>query len=79
MISALLSPLALKLGGILAAVIGVVGTLFMARQSGKQAQQNTDLKTTLKHTEAANAATADVARSSDAAVDKRLRSEFSRD
>ena len=76
---ALLSSAGLKLLGILGIVVGVLTTLFMARKSGVQAQQNADLKTTLKNVEAANEATASVARLSDAATDSQLRGKFSRD
>ena len=79
MISALLSPLALKLGGILAGVFGLLGLLFKVRQGGVQAQQLTDIKMNLKRVEVANAALNDVARLSDASVDQRLRGQFSRD
>jgi hypothetical protein len=61
------------------AIIGGALLFFGVRQSGVQAQQNADLKQSLKNVETANATSADVARLPDAAVDQRLRSEFSRD
>jgi len=79
MIATLLSPLVLKLGGFFLAALGALGALFVVRQSGVKAQQNADLKSTLKNVEAAHETSTSVARMSDAAVDQQLRSQFSRD
>ncbi|MES1994453.1 MAG: hypothetical protein V4457_12890 [Pseudomonadota bacterium] len=77
MLTFLLSGVGLKLIGVLGAVIAAAGAMFAARRSGVVAQQAADMKSTLKHIEAAHEVQADVARLSDTAVDDGLR-EFTR-
>lgn len=76
---ALLAPFAGYIVAGVTALLGLAGAYFGVRQSGVKAQQNADLKVTLKQTETAHEASTQVARSSDAAVDEQLRSQFSRD
>lgn len=79
MLLSLFSSLGAKIAGLAVIAVGLLGAYFGIRKSGVQAQQNADMKQSLKNVVSANEIANGVGRLSDASVDSQLRKSFSRD